>query len=310
MSSLVHNATSPLECTDTETTRAGQKGEWSQKCREDVILHATIKQTPQKVHPYESTNPNNLVALKASMWMWHGCVLWAFIVLWMPSSSSQNAQWLMTTPLIKGGHLRNHRIWTTACTLGASQPITAIMWWFSGKTDFSPPTAVTSAHLDGNEWAFLSACPAPVRVNSLIQLMNSGFPTRSRWCTAPPWSPWSQGSPESWWCLQLPTDYNPSETELGNCMELCHLSAGVLSEVSTNPDQTNASHSTKISRMAKHCYLGHGSICIRKDASLGNRFPFRFLETESFLKCPWGVAILWNYIYARFPKGGWTAYVH
>lgn len=49
---------------------------------------------------------------------------------------------------------------------------------------------------------------------------------------------------------------NPSGTELVNCMELCHLSTGVLGEFSVNPELTNSSHNTINIQDGKTGYLG------------------------------------------------------
>lgn len=54
------------------------------------------------------------------------------------------------------------------------------------------------------------------------------------------------------------TIFNPSGTELINCVELCHLSPGVLSELSTQPELTNSSHSTINIQDGKIGYLKDG----------------------------------------------------
>lgn len=76
---------------------------------------------------------------------------------------------------------------------------------------------------------------------------------------------------------------NPSQTELVNHIKFCHLSTGMPSELSINPELTNSSHSAINTQDDKTSYLGDGYLHYKR-FFLYKKIPFQIsLKRELFL---------------------------
>lgn len=74
------------------------------------------------------------------------------------------------------------------------------------------------------------------------------------------------------------TGSNPSGTELVNHIKFCHLSTGVLSELSIHPELTNSSHSTINIPDDKTGFLGDGYLHYKRF------FPYQKIPFQISLK--------------------------